>query len=65
MAHRLIGRWRLRDSGGAVIVKHVYRQHPRGALCARVSLGGLRQIVMRVCDLDALRKGGHLTYVGR
>ena len=65
MAHRLIGRWRLCASGRPVIIKHVYRQRAHGPLCARVSLGGLRQIVMRVRDLDALRKGGRLTYVGR
>lgn len=64
MAHRLIGRWRLGKSG-TIIVKHVYERRAHGRRVARVSLGGLRQILMPVRDLESLRKGGHLTYVGR
>lgn len=58
MAHRLIGRWRLR-TGATIVVKHVYDG------LARVSFGGYRQAVVRVRELDAVRRGGGMIYVGR
>ena len=63
MAHRLIGRWRL-GSGAVIKVLHVYPATRSGPKVARVSTG-LRQIMMKVGDLDTIRRSGGMFYVGR